>query len=192
MVADIPSHKVFISYYHEDDQEYKNRLVQALDSKFVDKSVSQGDIHDERLPLDEIRRIIRDEHISDATVTVVLIGCCTWQRKHVDWEISASIIDRRNNERCGLLGILLPTHLDYRKRPQDRNKKLIPQRLARNVGGDKPFAMIYDWPNNGLSKKILPKIHAAYLRRNKTPWPDNNLNMFVNNRRGDCRRGWQN
>ena len=39
----VPKHKVFISYYHQDDQEYKNRLVQALNSKFVDKSVSQGD-----------------------------------------------------------------------------------------------------------------------------------------------------
>ena len=84
----VPTPKVFISYYHEDDQEYKNRLVQALDSKAIDKSVSPGDIHDENLPLDEIRRRIRDDHIADATVTIVLIGPCTWQRKHVDWEIS--------------------------------------------------------------------------------------------------------
>ncbi len=192
MTANIPRHKVFISYYHEDDQEYKNQLVQALDSKFVDKSVSQGDIHDEGLPLDEIRRIIRDEHIADATVTIVLIGCCTWQRKHVDWEISASIIDRRNNDRCGLLGILLPTHPDYRKRPEDRNPRLIPPRLACNIGGETPFAMIYDWPNNGVAKKILLKIHTAFLRRKKTPWPDDNLYLFVNNRRDDCLRGWQN
>ena len=67
----VPKHKVSISYYHQDDQEYKNRLVQALNSKFVDKSVSQGDIHDEGLPLDEIRRKIRDDHIADATVTIV-------------------------------------------------------------------------------------------------------------------------
>jgi hypothetical protein len=52
----VSRHKVFISYYHEEDQEYKDRLVQALDSKFVDKSVSPGDIHDQNLPLDEIRR----------------------------------------------------------------------------------------------------------------------------------------
>ena len=47
-INQVSRHKVFISYYHEDDQEYKNRLVQALDSKFVDKSVSQGDIRNER------------------------------------------------------------------------------------------------------------------------------------------------
>ena len=71
MVFDIPKHKVFISYYHEDDEEYKRRLVKALDSKAIDKSVSPGDIHDESLPLDEIRRRIRNDHIADATVTIV-------------------------------------------------------------------------------------------------------------------------
>ena len=191
-MPDVPRHKVFISDYHKDDEVFKDRLLQALGSKAIDKSVSPGDIHDEGLPLDEIRRKIRDNHIADATVTIVLIGPCTWQRKHVDWEISASLIDRRNNQRCGLLGLLLPTHPDYRKRPENRNLRLIPQRLARNIGGNDPFAVIYDWPNKGLSKKILPKIHKAFLRRNKTPWPDDSLDLFRNNRTGDCRRGWQN
>ena len=44
MSDNLPRHKVFISYYHADDQEYKDRLAQALDSTFVDKSVSQGDV----------------------------------------------------------------------------------------------------------------------------------------------------
>ena len=191
-MTDVPRHKVFISYYHENDQEYKNRLAQALDSKFVDKSVSQGDIHDKGLHLDEIRRRIRDDHIADSTVTIVLIGPCTWRRKHVDWEISASIIHRQNNRRCGLLGLLLPTHPDYGKAPQKRNRRLIPPRLARNIDGNDPFAVIYDWPQNGLSRKVLPKIHAAFLRKDKTPWPDDGLDLFVNNRSGDCQRGWQN
>ena len=191
MTPRTPIHKVFISYYHKDDQDYKDRFVQALDSKSVDKSVSQGDIHDEGLPLDEIRRRIRDDHIADSTVTVVLIGPCTWQRKHVDWEISASIIHRRNNQRCGLLGLLLPSHPDYRKRPEDRNPRLIPPRLALNIGGDSPFAIVYDWPKNGLSRKVLPKIHKAFLRRKMTPWPDDSLDLFKNNRSSDCLRGWQ-
>ena len=190
--AQTKRHKVFISYFHEDDQEYKDRLVQALDSKAVDKSVSQGDIRDEGLHIDEIRRRIRDDHIADATVTIVLIGPCTWQRKHVDWEISASLIDRQNNQRCGLLGLLLPSRPDYEKSPQRRNPRLIPPRLALNVGGNNPFAVIYDWPRNGLARKLLPKIHTAFLRRTKTPWPDDSLDLFRNNRGGDCRRGWQN
>ena len=192
MVNRVPKHKVFISYYHEDDQEYKDRLVQALDSKAIDKSVSPGDIHDENLPLDEIRRRIRDDHIADATVTIVLIGPCTWQRKHVDWEISASIIHRRNNQRGGVLGLLLPTHPDYRNSPEDRDPRLIPPRLARNIEGNNPFAIIYDWPKNGLARKVLPKVHTAFLRRSMTPWPNDSLDLFRDNRRGDCRDGWQN
>ena len=191
-MAEVPRHKVFISYYHNDDEEYKNRLVQALGTKFIDMSVSPGDIHDVSLPLDEVRRRIRDDHIADATVTIVLIGPCTWQRKHVDWEISASLIDRENNPRCGLLGILLPTHPDYRTADADRNLRLMPERLARTLGGRDPFALVYNWPRHRLSKKALPKIHKAFLRRNKTPWPDDSLTLFENNRQGDCERGWQN
>ena len=166
--------------------------MQALTSKAIDKSVSPGDIHDENLPRDEIRRIIRDDHIADATVTIVLIGPCTWQRRHVDWEISASLIHRRRNQRCGILGLLLPTHPDYRKPVNERNPRLIPQRLARNIDGNDPFAAIYNWPKHGLSKKVLPKIHTAFLRRTKTPWPDDSLDLFAKNRRGECSLGWQN
>ena len=187
-----PMHKVFISYYHADDEEYKDRLVQALNSKAIDKSVSPGDIHDENLPLDEIRRRIRDYNIADAVVTIVLIGPCTWQRKHVDWEISASIIDRPNNRRCGIVGLMLPTHPDYDKQPKDWNPRLIPPRLARNIGREKPFAAIYKWPRKCVSKRVIPKIQRAFLRKDQTPWPDNGLDLFVNNWRGNCRQGWQN
>ena len=183
--------QIFISYYHQGDQEYKDRLVQALDSKVVDMSVSPEDIHDGTLHLDEIRRRIRDDHIAGATVTIVLIGPCTWQRRHVDWEISASLIDRPRNPRCGVLGLLLPTHPDYGRRAKDRNLHLIPPRLARNLRGDAPFAIVYDWPKSGLARKVLPKIQAAYRRRTRTPWPDDSLPMFQKDRKGDCSKGWR-
>ena len=191
MTTEVPRHKVFISYHHEEDQEYKNRLVQALTDKSIDMSVRQDEIQEDGLPLDEISRIIRDDHIADATVAIVLIGKCSWQRKHVDWEISASLIDRRNNRRCGLLGLILPTHPDYRKSPDERNLRLIPPRLADNIHGSDPFAAIYDWPKNGLGRKIAPKIHTAFLRRNKQPDPDNSRRLFGRNWSGDCGRGWQ-
>ena len=187
-----PTPKVFISYYHADDQEYKNRLVQALSSKAIDKSVSPGDIHDENLPLDEIRRRIRDDHIADATVTIVLIGPCTWQRKHVDWEISASLIDRPNNKRCGLLGLLLPTHPAFWTEPAARNPRLIPQRLACNIDGNDPFAVVYKWPRRRVARRVMPKVHRAFLRKDQATGPDDGLDLFRNNRRGACERGWQN
>ena len=78
MTTEAPRHKVFISYHHEEDQEYKNRLAQALAHKSIDMSVRQDEIQEDGLPLDEISRIIRDEHIADATVAIVLIGKCSW------------------------------------------------------------------------------------------------------------------
>ena len=105
---------VFVSYHHREDQEYKDRFVRMMNDHIVDKSVDTGDIIDRGLPVDEVRHRVRDEYIAEATVTVVLIGRCTWQRKHVDWEISASLIDTPHNDRCGLLGIRLPTHTDFR------------------------------------------------------------------------------
>lgn len=188
----VPRHKVFISYYHKDDQQYKNRLVQALENNFVNKSIKEGDIQEEGLPLDEIRRIIRDDHIADATVTIVLIGKCTWQRKHVDWEISASLIhNSKNNPRNGLIGVLLPSHPDYGKDPKQWNQRLIPPRLADNIKGNDPFAIIYKWPKNRVGRDLLPKIHEAFQRRLKKPDPCNTLKLFKENRSGDCSRGWQ-
>ena len=42
-------HKVFISYHHENDQEYKDWLVELgkLNGIFVDRSVDTGDIPEE-------------------------------------------------------------------------------------------------------------------------------------------------
>ena len=77
--------------YHHDDQKYRDRFVRGMGRNFVDESVEDGDIDDTNVAVDTIRRKIRDEFIADATVTIVLIGPCTWQRKHVDWEIGSSL-----------------------------------------------------------------------------------------------------
>lgn len=81
-----PRHKVFISFHHE-DQSYKDSFADLMENDIVDHSVDDGDIDDDNLSTETIRQKIRDDFIRDATVTVVLIGRCTWQRKHVDWEI---------------------------------------------------------------------------------------------------------
>lgn len=189
---DIPKHKVFISYHHEKDEEYKRRLVQALNAKVVDKSVSPGDIHPEGLHIDEIRRRIRDDHIADSEVTVVLIGRCSWQRKHIDWEISASLIDRRNNERCGVIGVILPTHPYYRSKAKKRNRRRFPPRLVPNMEGDSPFVTTVRWPRRRVARRLLPKIHQAFVRKDRTPWPDDSYEPYGDNHSGSCERGWQN
>ena len=183
-------HKVFISYCYEDDEVWKDCFIRMMGYRIVDKSVKVGDIIDDNvLTVDTLRRV-REEHLAEATVTVVLIGPRTWQRKFVDWEIGATLRDTRLNPRCGLLGILLPHHPGYRQ--PERNLRLAPPRLAVNCGGDDPFAQIYDWPgsqNRRRGAEVQGWIHKAYQRRRKQPAPGNSRHPFAKNRRGDQMRG---
>ena len=181
-----PKHKVFISF-HEQDIKYKEAFVRMMGKRIVDRSVDTGNIDDTDLKTTTVRQKIRDEYIRDATVTIVLIGPRAWQRKHVDWEIGSSIRETKRNPRCGLLGIVLPNHLNYGKR---RNIHLLPPRLADNSKRADPYAHIYDWPNPWAPAKIAEWIHRAFVRRDGNP-PSNARQPFARNRTRDYRKGWE-
>ncbi len=176
-------HKVFISFHH-DDQEYKDQFVDMMGGYIVDKSIHDQDIDDDNLKTETTRQKIRDNFIADATVTVVLVGKCTWQRKHVDWEIGSSLRDTKYNSRCGLLGILLPTHPNYNKKTY--NPCLVPPRLADNCGSNS-YARMYSWSDS--ANEIQKWIHEAFIRRDEIN-PDNSLQQFRYNRSGKCSQGW--
>ena len=191
-MAQTKRHKVFISYYHEDDQKWKDRFVKMMGDRIVNRSVNIGDIADNSPPTADTLRRIREEHISQATVTVVLIGRSTWQRKYVDWEIGATLRDTDNNPRCGLLGILLPTHPNH-NRPQ-YNRHLLPPRLADNLGDNHPFAFIRHWPgqsNRRRADDVQDWIHQAYKRRKRQPDPDISRAPFARNWNRPSAEGWQ-
>lgn len=184
-----PRHKVFISF-HEQDVEYKEQFVSMMGQRIVDRSVDTGNIDDTGLKTTTVRQKIRDDYIADATVTIVLIGPCTWQRKHVDWEIGSSIRQTQKNSRCGLLGVWLPNHPDHGK----RNFKglLLPPRLWDNCQGDDPYALIYDWPKPWAPARVSEWIHRAFVRRRGIP-PDNSRESFGRNWvRRKCSEGWTN
>jgi len=103
-------HKVFISYHHQNDQYYKDRLldINRRYPLFVDISVDTGDIPD-NLDDDTIRQTIRDEYLRDSTVTIILVGIETKWRKHVDWEIYSSMYDGAVNKKSGILVVNLPS-----------------------------------------------------------------------------------
>ena len=102
-------HKIFISYHHHNDQWYKEELTKLGNQHeiFIDQSVHTGDISDD-LDDDAIRRKIRDEYLRDSSVTILLVGKETRQRKHVDWEIFSSMIDGKINKKSGILVVNLP------------------------------------------------------------------------------------
>ena len=106
----VNKHKVFISYHHDRDQEYKEKLVELGEQHdiFVDRSVDTGDISEE-LSDEQIRVKIRDDYLQDSTVTIVLVGAETKNRKHVDWEIHSSMYDGKVNKKSGILVVNLLT-----------------------------------------------------------------------------------
>lgn len=177
-------HNVFVSYYHADDQAYREHfeaLFSDIHDIYVSKSVEMGDIDDRNLKTERIRQIIRDKYLRDSTVTVVLIGAHTWQRKYVDWEIGSSIRQTGKNPRSGLLGILLPTYPRPAGKPTDYYIHTIPPRLHDNIQCG--FAKIYGWCND--PKTVQSWIHEAFTRRDKKPDPDNSYPSFKHNRSGE-------
>jgi len=170
-------HKVFVSYHHENDESYKKIFELRFGKKYgsiIPNSVQIGDINPNAKP-ETIRRTIRDCYLRNPSVTVVLIGIQTWQRKYVDWEISSSLRNTELNPRAGLLGLLLPSHPDFRKgkyRPE-----VVPPRLHDNLVCG--YAVLADWTND--PQVIQDLVHNAYLRRGRVE-PDNSRPLFVRNR----------
>ena len=127
-------HKVFISYYHNDDQYYKNRLTEMkyynfekwnYESIFEDYSVRIGDIDDTFMTSEQSRRKIRDEYIKDATVLILLCGQNTKRRKHVDWEIHAAMYHSDFNPQMGIIVINLPTINQACRISEESEKNLV-------------------------------------------------------------------
>lgn len=106
--------RVFLSYYHQDEQ-YRDAFEDLFGHLFINHSVKYGDIQTD-LSTEYIKRLIREGHISNASVVIVLVGSKTYCRKHVDWEIAAGLTKTIGG--CGysgLLGLCLPNHPAYRK-----------------------------------------------------------------------------
>jgi hypothetical protein len=176
------THKVFVSYHHANDQQYRNHFESMFASLYgvmISKSVQIGEISP-YIQTETVRQKIRDEYLRDSTVTVVLIGAETWKRKHVDWEIGASIRQTQYNPRSGLIGILLPSYPRPYNAPNNYTHTTIPPRLHDNI--ECGFAKIYNWSND--PNVVQSWIHEAFLRRTSIN-PDNSYPSFVNNRSGE-------
>jgi len=153
-------HKVFVSYHHRLDQEFKDRFLRLFSGRhdiLVDQSVWDGDVP-ENWSDERIRQHIRDNYIRDSTVTVVLVGSETWGRKHVDWEIYSSLKDTEKNPVGGLMGIVLPTHPGG---PHRYDKSHVPQRLLDNVSTG--YAAMHPWSTD--PDTVQDWLHQAFKRR---------------------------
>lgn len=163
-------HKVFISFYHKDDQWYKDTLVKwAKDNHvFIDGSVDTGDI-DENLNDEEIRQIIRDEYLRDTSVTVVLVGPNTKHRKHVDWEIYSSMYDGKLNKKSGLLVIMLPETNCYECHiPFDDEKLLMYPNVSNWISVDSRSEFERRYP--AMPDRIIDNLMTVGVKISVVPW----------------------
>lgn len=110
-------HKCFISFKKE-DETYKKTIQSWVDKNkvdMIDKSLNTPiDSNDE----DYIMRKIREDYLSDSTVTIFLIGSkCSenlgWEeQKYIKRELQASLYNGTGNRRSGILGVVLPQMYD--------------------------------------------------------------------------------
>ncbi len=140
---DSTRHKCFVSY-HVDDIVEVEQFIDSFASEFIPRSVGvtiEDDFVDST-DEDYIKRRIREEYLSDSTVTILLLGKCTWSRKFVDWEISSSLRNDSVNKRNGLLVFPLPSM---------NNSARLPDRVKDNwVDGDSPasYARYVSYPTS--------------------------------------------
>jgi hypothetical protein len=180
-------HKVFVSYYHDEDQEWRERFERLCEDVIVSKSIQPGDI-DTDTNTERVMQRIREENLRDSTVTVVLVGQNTWRRKYVDWEIYSSLRTTPSKLRSGLLGILLPTRQDYKT--GECQPCTVPPRLYDNClknNNPEPFALVYDWIEK--PQYIQQWIDRAYSVRN-TYIPNLSRDRFSRNH--NTARNWCN
>ena len=110
------SHSCFISFKKEDDQ-YRDRIIEKLGKENIKgKSLDEWIDSDD---LDYVMQRIRDRYMKGTSVTLYLIGEHSSENEGLDEygrniqsfmirELQATLFDRKENRRSGLLGIVLP------------------------------------------------------------------------------------
>lgn len=108
------AHRVFISHKRE-DKAYKNYILNNLGVDMIDKSLNEPIDSDDE---DYVMRKIREDYLSDSTVTIFLIGKYSSENLgeeeqiFIKRELQASLYDGKANSKNGILGIVLPDIYD--------------------------------------------------------------------------------
>ncbi|WP_277014964.1 TIR domain-containing protein [Flavobacterium lindanitolerans] len=105
------AHKCFISFKTE-DIAYKKHIHDNLNVDMIDKSLHEPiESEDE----DYIMRKIREDYLSDSTVTIFLIGTNSSEndlyenQNFLKRELQASLYHGKGNTLNGILGVVLPS-----------------------------------------------------------------------------------
>jgi hypothetical protein len=126
--------KCFISYHQEDLPAVERFISRFGRRNFIKRGITLPEEVIRSSDTSYVMRRVRELYVRDSTVTIVLIGPCTWSRRFVDWEIQASLRQPVGVLPNGLIGILL----DKRIRPS------LPPRFALNR--DSGYAKYHYYP----------------------------------------------
>jgi hypothetical protein len=172
--VDSSRHKCFLSYRVTDMDEVES-FLDDFGTEFIPRSVGVTE-EDDFIESDDdayIKRRIRELYLIDSTVTILLVGSCSWSRKFIDWELSSSLRNDSVNRRNGLLAIGLPS--------ADGPKA--PARLKDNWVFEKPefsYALFKKYPRSASG--LRARIEEAFLARTeKASLVDNTRALRKNN-----------
>ncbi len=178
---DSTRHRCFVSYHVADTAEVET-FLDNFGSEFLGTCVGiteRDDFINSAEP-EYIKRRIRELYLANTTVTIVLLGQCTWSRQFVDWEISSTLRDDPKNARSGLLAIPLPSKNGSAVLPPRVHDNFDPENL------DKSYARFLRYPNSPWEMRRW--IEMAYQNRfDKSKVVNNTRDLFRANR--DCAQG---
>lgn len=137
-------HKCFISYHGADAEEVL-AFVENYDDVFIPRviGITSDDPAIESSDSDYIMDRIREKYLQDSTVTIVMIGSCTWSRKFIDWEIYSSLRRGKINRLNGVMALQLPSVAGSGGK--------LPARLSDNilgVKGEDGYARYWTYPSS--------------------------------------------
>jgi len=159
--VDLTRHKCFLSYRVTDKDEVE-QFLDEFGTEFIPRSVGVTE-DDDFIGSDDdeyIKRRIRELYLTDSTVTILLVGSCSWSRKFIDWELSSSLRNDSVNRRNGLLGICLPS----------AGTPTIPARLKDNwvyKEADSSYALYKEYPDSPATLRSY--IERSFAARTEKP-----------------------
>ncbi|SIN61324.1 MTH538 TIR-like domain [Vreelandella aquamarina] len=154
--------KCFISYHHADQREV-DQFIRDFDHE-ADTFIARGLGNEmpgevvQSSNTDYVMRRIRELYLDNSTVTLLMLGRCTWARRYVDWELQASLRQGETTSANGLLGIKLPSYPDQ--------GGCFPKRFNDNLCGEGQadcYARHIRYPTS--TQSLVDAIEAAFERR---------------------------
>ncbi len=144
--------------YHAADADEVKTFIEDYGHVFIPKVIGVSDEDDfiDSNDTGYVMQQIRDKYLRDSTVTIVMIGACTWARRYVDWEIYSTLRRDKLNRLSGLMAVTLPS--------VSKISRQLPPRLNDNVDGDnESYARWWKYPESAT--QLRDCIEDAYQAR---------------------------